>query len=91
MNESANKLSAKVVSEMETLIRDAISTKIGSSDWCITDMAGRIAMSTFPDKTEVILFDGQELIRFFPVETSVESSGTGFRMVASRKYQIMDS
>ena len=89
MNNSHTKLAGQVVKEKDKLIKDAISHKIGSENWSITDIANRGEMSILPDKTEVFSFDGQELIRFWPATTKTVCSGTGFSGTAEQKYQLL--
>lgn len=50
---------------------------------------GRISILENPDKTQVVVFDGRPIVRFWPIETKTVSDGNSIKLVCSQNYQIL--
>ena len=83
-------LATTLVEHRGRLIEDAITHMIGD-DWCITDITGRGAFITLPDKTEIFSFDGVNLIHFYHLYTKIDNSNDmiGLNMEATQDYKLL--
>ena len=77
-----------VIAQKEEQIKAAIDYMIGEP-WSINDIAGRGEMKIYPDKTEVFVFDGVELIRFYPIETITEQKGISTFFKLKQPYELL--
>ena len=87
MNEKIEKLAIDLGSQKEREIKQAISHVIGNDEWTIREITGRAEMRMYPDNTEIFVFDGIELLAFYPVETSIDTSVIGVSLKATQKFR----
>ncbi len=87
MNEQIEKLAIDIGSQKERELKNAISHVIGNDKWSISDITGRAEMRRYPDNTEVFVFDGIELLVFYPIETSIDSNAIGVSLKATQKFR----
>lgn len=81
-------LSFEIVTQKEELIKEAINFMIGSQ-WTIKDITGRGEILYYPDKTEVFVFDGKSLIRFYPCESETERRGESMFLRWTQNYELL--
>ncbi len=86
ISELAHDASMSLAAETEAVLRSAINTRLGRSDWPLNEIAGRLEVHHPQNKPGVDVYhlDGRLLVEFYPVKS--EGSGTQIRMY--RQYKI---
>lgn len=87
MNEQIEKLAIDLGSQKKREIKQAISHVVGNDKWTIREITGRAEIRNYPDNTEVFVFDGIELLAFYPIETSIDTSAMGVSLKATQKFR----
>ena len=85
MDLAAKQISTAMVANKDQLITEAINNSIGKG-WTIGEIAGRGEIVVLPDKTETFVFDGVELLRFWPPVSEIDDSGMGIKIKATQQY-----
>jgi hypothetical protein len=90
MSQIVSNISMGLMTQKEEQIKAAIDFMIGKP-WTIEEITGRGEFHLYPDKTEVFAFDGQELIRFYPIETVTEQKGHSTFLKGKQNYELLYS
>ena len=76
-------------SSTDDLISAAILRQTGQPEIILADLARLGCRKVLPDGTEVFAYDGVDLVRFWPMDVQTGLSPTGFKVTASRQYQLL--
>ena len=90
MSQIVSNISGGLMAQKEEQIKAAIDFMIGKP-WTVDDIVGRGEFYLYTDKTEVFVFDGQALIRFYPVETATEQRGHSTCLKGQQRYELLYS
>lgn len=90
------------MSIVETLAKDTASTVVGQKDAAILaaivshwpdfmmvnteEIKHRGRFEVYPDKTEIFVWDGQPILKFWPMELSMKNG----KITASQAYKLLD-
>lgn len=85
-----SRLTKAIVAQKDGLMKDAISHKLGRSDWRIAELTGRCEMRILPDKSEIFSLDGCDLIQFYPPKTKIDNNGLGMSIKSAQEYRLLD-
>ena len=77
IDEQIKQISFSMCEQKEEEIKKAITHVIGRDNWTIEELKGRGSINIYPDKTELFVFDGVDLLRFYPIETKREKNSFG--------------
>ncbi len=86
--EKSIEMANATVAQKEMLIVKSVNGLIGE-DWVLADLDGRLVKNIMPDKSEIIKFDGEELLQFFPVKLETKTTETGVTMKATQPYKVL--
>jgi hypothetical protein len=88
-SEIVNLLAEKMADSKEAVIREALNRAIGSENWTLNDIDGKVMFNYFPDGIHALVYDGIELILFYPKVVKTIKVDEQYMLNVQEPYKVL--
>ena len=90
METIVGKLTQKIAVQKDDLLRDAIGNVIGSNDWLLSDIVGRVEARTYVSEPGITRFfmDGDLILQINDPVLKMVQDGLDYTMTCTQEYAV---